>query len=448
MATITNELVTQFSFSGSTAPLNEYNSKFSDAMSLVAKSAAIFGAVGLAVNNFIIPQLNAIDAMGDFAKTTSTNIEYMQEMGYVAEQNGGSMQSLQSTLQGLSTSIGEASMGVGRSGKIFEKLGISVKKSNGEVKTTDEILDELHGKFQSLSKVEQMAMASKLGIDKDMLQTLNLTNEEMGETRQKMRDMGIVSQAQADKVMELNDSIATAKTRFNAFGQQLLIKMLPAIEGVIGGIDAIIDVIVNVSGTIFKAIDYFIGFENAMMIAGAAVLYLNKALLMNPIAWVVAAIVGLILIVDDLVVAFEGGESVIADFFAGFDINIVNVLTTAIEGLKYSLNGLQLLLLTVAEGWLNLGLVAAEVGRIMGMDIDTSGMQNYLNMVEKTKNALIAENAQLERNMANRNYSMNQTVNVTQNIQGSDAKAVAGHANNGMGAAIKQANKQMPKGNR
>jgi hypothetical protein len=56
---------------------------------------------------------------------------------------------------------------------------------------------------------------------------------------------------------------------------------------------------------------------------GVAVLYFNRALLMSPIAKIVAGIVLVIAIIDDLMVAFEGGESVIRDFFLnllGWDI--------------------------------------------------------------------------------------------------------------------------------
>lgn len=74
-------------------------------------------------------------------------------------------------------------------------------------------------------------------------------------------------------------------------------------------------VIINTGRAIGKVIDNTIGWKGALALLAGAFLYLNRAMLMNPITWVVAGIVGLMLLLDDLMVYLDGGESLFGDFW-------------------------------------------------------------------------------------------------------------------------------------
>lgn len=68
-------------------------------------------------------------------------------------------------------------------------------------------------------------------------------------------------------------------------------------------------VIINTGRAIGKVIDNTIGWKGALMVLAGAFLYLNRAMLMSPITWVVAGIVGLMILIDDLMVYLRGGKS-------------------------------------------------------------------------------------------------------------------------------------------
>ncbi|WP_052116574.1 hypothetical protein [Morganella morganii] len=74
-------------------------------------------------------------------------------------------------------------------------------------------------------------------------------------------------------------------------------------------------VIINTGRAIGKVIDNTIGWKGAVMALGAAFVFLNRKMLMNPITWIIAGIVGLMLLIDDLMVYLRGGKSLFGDFW-------------------------------------------------------------------------------------------------------------------------------------
>ena len=471
MSAITNELVTNFTFGGSIQPLTQYNASFSNAISLMSKGVGIISAVNTALMGFAASQFTAIDQMGQLSRETGTSIEALQEWGYVASVNGGTVEGLQDSIRGLNERIGEyVSQDSGEGKAIFEKLGISVKNASGEVKNAEDVMLDLRDRFKDISKAEQISIAQKLGINKGMLQTLNLTNEQFDETRNKIRAIGTVSKEDADKVIAFNDAMTTTKMGLNAVGNQVALGMLPnmmnlvdafndllfsnadlitnGLSKTISVLSAVISAVANVGKAIYYGIDYFIGFENALMLAGAAMLYLNRAMLLNPIGLIAAAIAGLVLIVDDLYVAFTGGKSVIQDFFASFNVDIVNVLKTAFDGLKFTLNSVLGFMLRVSESFTSLILLTAQAGNFLGMDIDTKGIEEFKKLQEQTRVNLSAENQKIANDVASRNYTTSQQVTINQNITGQDANRIAELSGSSTKDALNGANAQIPNGGR
>lgn len=400
---VSNELVTTFEFQGSLSPLTEYNSSFGNAVSLMTKSIGIATVLSGAFLGMANSTLGVVDRLGQLSRNTGTSIEFLQKMGYVASVNGGSVQDLESSVAGLSKRIGEyASLDSGEGKVIFEKLGISIRDTTGEIKKAEAVMDELRGKFQGISKVEQISIAEKLGISQGMLQTLNLTNEQMNKTLAITEAFGTVSEDQANEVMKYNDSLTTLKFGMSAIGQQVSLAFLPQMNNLSDGfidllisnkdlvrnglttfIDVtseVIEAVINTGKVIYNIIDETIGFKNALIIAGGAVMWFNKALLMNPLGLIVAGIAAVILIVDDLYTAFTGGKSVIADFFASFNIDIVKTLTGAFNVLKGTWNGLIGIALQLSESVLSLFTILEKGGKFIGLDFGLGIEEQFLKV--------------------------------------------------------------------
>lgn len=74
-------------------------------------------------------------------------------------------------------------------------------------------------------------------------------------------------------------------------------------------------VIINTGRAIWKVIDSTIGWRGALILLAAAFAILNRSMIMSPIAWVIAGIVGLMLVIDDLMGYLDGKESLFGEFW-------------------------------------------------------------------------------------------------------------------------------------
>lgn len=340
------ELATKFSFQGSLKPLDNLNAGLTSAIGSIAKVATVFTAAGVALNGFLASTLASADAQVQLSRETNVGIEAIQEWGYVASVNGGSADALENSISNLSKKIGEAAQ---KGSEDFSRLGISVRDGMGNVKDANTVMLELSDRIQGLSAQEQANYLEKLGIDKSMLQTLQLGSKGIDEMRAKAQALGVISQKDADQIASFNDSLTTLKFGVDNVQKRLAIAFAPQLQEVADGFtDMLIsnkDMIqnglkkffelVNTGlGAIFRfgkllynLIDGTVGFENALMIAGAAMLYLNRAMYMNPIGLIIGGIAALIVVFDDLMTGLEGGQSVIADWFQEwFGIDLIGLI--------------------------------------------------------------------------------------------------------------------------
>ena len=342
------ELATKFSFGGSLKPLDSLNQGLTTGIGSIAKVASIFTVAGVALNGFLVNTLANADAQVQLSRNTGVSIESIQELGYVASVSGSNAQAMEKTMDSLSRKIGEAAI---QGSEDFSRLGISVRDGAGNVKKADVIFGEVSAsmKRMGMSAQEQKGMMGKLGIDESLLQTMQLTGSEMDKLRNKAAALGTISEKDGNAIVSFNDSLTTLKFGLDNVQKRLAIAFAPQLSTLADGFTDLLvankDMIqnglkkffelVNTGlGAIFKfgmmiynLIDGTVGIGNAFMIAGAAMLYLNRAMFMNPVGLIIAGIVALIVIFDDLTNGLIGGQSVIADWFQEWlNIDILAVI--------------------------------------------------------------------------------------------------------------------------
>ena len=342
------ELATKFSFGGSLKPLDSLNQGLTTGIGNIAKVASIFTVAGVALNGFLVNTLANADAQVQLSRNTGVSIESIQELGYVASVSGSNAQAMEKTMDSLSRKIGEAAI---QGSEDFSRLGISVRDGAGNVKKADVIFGEVSAsmKRMGMSAQEQKGMMGKLGIDESLLQTMQLTGSEMDKLRNKAAALGTISEKDGNAIVSFNDSLTTLKFGLDNVQKRLAIAFAPQLSTLADGFTDLLvankDMIqnglkkffelVNTGlGAIFKfgmmiynLIDGTVGIGNAFMIAGAAMLYLNRAMFMNPVGLIIAGIVALIVIFDDLTNGLTGGQSVIADWFQEWlNIDILAVI--------------------------------------------------------------------------------------------------------------------------
>ena len=346
------EVVTKFSFTGSTAPLGKYNEQLAGAIKglgafAAASTAAVAGAALWANSIF-----EAIDPLEQLSRRIGVNIEAIQELGFAASVNGGSIEGMSASLEGLTERIGEAAaLGTGEGVAIFEKLGIDIEDANGQAKAANVIFDELRQRIVELDldETQTLSIARKLGMTPDAVQLLIKTNQEMASLRDRARDLGVVVGSEAaDAVADYNDQVTVMNHALTGLKREIAIGFLPRMSDMVLGftelieanrelisdvvsqtinaITAVASAFINVGSAIFQVIKALLQFEPVMWaaIAVAGILMVQFA----PITSIVAGVTALVLIIDDLMIALTGGESVIGNFFKSFGVNLEYVGNT------------------------------------------------------------------------------------------------------------------------
>lgn len=349
MSTLT-ELITKFKFEGSQKPLTDFNAKLGSSLKLIAGMTTALAATAGVFAKWVSGVTAAIDPTVQLSRVSGVAVGTIQELGFVASVTGSSAQLLEASIGRLAERIGEANRGQGEGVKLFQFLGISIRDANGALKSTDQILLEISKRFNelSLSDAEKTSIAVKLGIDPSLVQLLSLTSKEMSGLMKRARDLGTLTKEQADAAADYNDSLTVMRYAMNAIKQQVAVGVAPAFqrlaetftdliannkEWIISGIRAAtkfigdfltmvarLTPILTALGVAFVAAKiYTLGFAGAM------------AILFSPVTLITGAILSLMVILDDLIVAFKGGDSVIGNFFQ----NTLNIdLSKTLDQLK------------------------------------------------------------------------------------------------------------------
>jgi len=118
-----------------------------------------------------------IARLGNRVNATS---EQILKLGYAAQFSKSTVEAAQQSLDGLNRAAGEATLGVGRSRKIFNEIGVSVKDANGHLKNTYDLMLEVGQAIKGMERGKQIAVLQKLGIDPTMIETLTKNVSSLG----------------------------------------------------------------------------------------------------------------------------------------------------------------------------------------------------------------------------------------------------------------------------
>lgn len=338
---IVNELITKFGFVGDLAPQETFNANLKASIGLLAGMGAAIAGSAAGIAGWVTSVSESIDPLVQFGRETGIAVETIQTLGYAAEVNGSSVDALQASLGEMTKRVGEfISTGEGEAKDVASRLGLQFKTLNGEVKSSDVIFRELADKLQGMSQAEKFSVLDKMGIDRSMVQLLSMTGAEIEAFQHKAEALGVVTQEQADLFADYNDSLTTLGKGFDGVKFQVAIGFVPVLKDLIDGfIDFLVvnkdliqngikhlgEIIFSVMGMIRRMAPIVAVITAGFIAWKIAAIGLRTVLgtIFSPVVLITAAILAVILVIDDLLTAMEGGQSVIADFFKdtwGIDI--------------------------------------------------------------------------------------------------------------------------------
>jgi len=257
------------------------------------------------------------DEMGKFADSIGISVQQLQELQFAAERSGVSVSSLRSSLMNLNKVVGQAARGYGVYGQVLGRFGVAIRNQNGQLLNTFQLLKELNVRFQELSTAQQFDLAQNLGLNPETIKLLQQTPAKFDNLIKRSKELGLITKKNTLQAAKFEDSLTDLKAEIFELGIQLAAFTFPILEK---GISILIG--------FGKETKKFSGLIKAAGIAIVGVLVATKRAFIAekiaaldawvtsllPIAAVVAAITGVVLIVQDIWAGFHGGKSVIFSF--------------------------------------------------------------------------------------------------------------------------------------
>ncbi len=323
---VVNEVVTKFSFKGSLEPLAKFNAGLKTVVKQSARMATALAGATTGAAVWASKQLEGVEAMANFARAQGVGVEALQKLRYAATQDGGTVETLDASIAGLNQRLGQfAATGAGRAKLAIEALGLSIQDSNGQMRPTVDILKDIAEKMKGMEQSKRIGLAYQLGIDKSLINMLEGGADGLDRLMADAEQWGIISQAQAETAATLSSNIDNLRHGIGVLGQRVAISMIPVLGDLQGQFKALLQdsdswlnkglrkigpIMESAVGAIKRLMPIIVALGAAWAVSFA------------PMLLTAAAIAAVVLIIDDLIVAFQGGESVIAQFFDSFGVDI------------------------------------------------------------------------------------------------------------------------------
>lgn len=203
----------------------------------IAAAAATAAVGALAVKSGA-----AADDLNTLSKVTGIGTDELQKYSYAADLVDVSVEDIAKANQKLKKSAYAAADGTGSQAEAFNKLGVSVLDSNGELKDSETLFQEVVTALGGVeNETERAALAQEL-MGKSAA-NLNPLIEDGGETYKRVSEtlkkynLDFIDQETLDKANEFNDELDTMKllgsVALAQLGSQLAASLAPVLEKVV-----------------------------------------------------------------------------------------------------------------------------------------------------------------------------------------------------------------------
>ena len=192
--------------------------------------SAVVATAGVLVNK----TMEAGDRIDKMSQKIGMSRQAFQEWDYIMSQNGGNVESLQMGYKTLATQMDGVRKGSKDSTAVFQKLGVAVRDSSGQLRSQEDVFNDSIRALQKIQNpTEKAIMAQKLfgKSAQELKPLLNQSADSVDELRKKANELGLVLGDDAvDASVKLKDTIDTIQRTFSAFGNQIGAELMPTIQ--------------------------------------------------------------------------------------------------------------------------------------------------------------------------------------------------------------------------
>jgi hypothetical protein len=369
--------------------LKSFNSALNTAK--VGMFAAVGIATGFAValKKITDEAFAAASALKLFEYETGASAQQMQVWQQIGKQVNVSAESITSGIKSITDNQAKLRLGMGDiSG--YQLLGID------PMSDPFEILENLRKKTEGLNQSMKKQVLSQMGLSSDFIRILDLTNEEFD----RLASNTFVFSPQAIASMDrARGSMQAVGNMIRWLKGMLAAELAPQIEDVTKKIilwvkqnkDGIIKTvkdaaywIMKFGSAIFRAgkfvneiVNNTIGWKNAILGLITVFIVLNTVLASSPIGLIVAGIVLLVAVLEDLYVYSKGGKSLFGLMMEQFP-----EMEAAVMEFVHAVEGAMAILSGVIKDTMDVGEIIDEWGRFAGIVATVAEMFKFIQDID------------------------------------------------------------------
>lgn len=227
------------------------------ALGLVAAVAAVGGAI----TGLIFSTATASADLVDLSSKTGISVERLQELDFIANQVGTSLDTITGAQARLIRSMNEGRDGTGNQAEAFKALGVSVVDAEGNLRNTEEVFYDV---IDALSQIENPAEADALAMQlfgksaQELNPLIRAGSDEMERLAEEAHNVGAVMSEEDVAAFEaFDDTLASLQAGLKGVVGTLLSAFLPGFQSVfdqVGGYLQQFKAIVDGSGGDFGKI--------------------------------------------------------------------------------------------------------------------------------------------------------------------------------------------------
>lgn len=223
-------------------------------------AASLVGSAGLGL--VIKTSIDAADAIGKVADSANISTKKLQELRFAGDQYGATNRDIDDAVKRFNRRLGLfVQDGGGPAAKAFEQLGVKTKDAAGNIRSTEDVLDDAIARLSTYqNKAEVAAVASQLFGEDAGPRLANLMaagTDEMARLTQKANDLGLImsddmvraAEAAKDKLSQLEMLIRTKLNVTVADNAEEIGKMAQAVIDAIGRFAKFTQVVGDLSDT-------------------------------------------------------------------------------------------------------------------------------------------------------------------------------------------------------
>ena len=250
--------------------------------------------------------------------------EKLQTLGNAARRYGGTTEGTAGTLENLRSQYQSLRMGEGGGGleQASFKYGVSISSD------PEKMLENVARRMETLkSDAAKWDLANTLGIDEGTARLLMQGTKAYTEELKRAQKYKLYTKEDLERMRQYRQISLDIRMGIDSIFASIARMLLPAITAVSKVIRAVTDWMAEHEGatkiiaTIIAVTAVVLSARTAIMLLSAAFSFLGKSILGTPVGWIIAAITAIIVIINDLIVFMQGGESIIGSILEKFGVD-------------------------------------------------------------------------------------------------------------------------------